>query len=189
AYYISFNMFGSTFVGAQACAYDRAQMLAGAPATQICFQNPSSVASLLPSDLDGSTAPPAGSPNFFVDISTNTLNLFKFHVDFATPANSTFTGPTAIPVANFSTACRGGGVCIPQSGTKQQLDSLSDRLMYRLAFRNFGDHQTLVANHAVSTGRKKPAAIPWDELRHPGTGDFPVFQSETFAPVTFSALS
>jgi hypothetical protein len=182
AYYISFNIFGSTFQGALACAYDRARMLAGQPATQICFQNPSSVASLLPSDLDGSLAPPAGSPNFFLDLTSSALDLWKFHVDFATPANSTFTGPTAIAIPAFTPACRNGGACIPQSGTSEQLDSLSDRLMYRLAYRNFGDHQAMVVNHSVSTGRKKPAGIRWYELRSPGTGTFSIFQQATFAP-------
>src|SRR5258708_24340046 len=120
---------GNTFVGADACAYDRAKMLAGQPATQICFQQGNSVGGLLPSDLDGHTAPPAGSPNFMVFFGTNNLNLFKFHVDFATPGNSTFTGPTVIPVAAFSPLCN-GRTCVPQSGATQQLDSLADRLMY-----------------------------------------------------------
>lgn len=182
AYYITFNMFGSTFLGAQACAYDRARMLAGEAATQVCFQNPSSVASLLSADLDGSTPPPAGSPNFLLNLTSTALNLWKFHVDFATPANSTFVGPTVIPVASFAPACRFGGACIPQLGTKQDLDSLSDRLMYRLAFRNFGDHQAMVVNHAVSTGRKRPTGVRWYELRSNGTGDFTLFQQATFAP-------
>jgi hypothetical protein len=181
-YYISFNIFTNTFQGALACAYDRTAMLAGGAATQVCFQQPATVASLLPSDLDGSTAPPAGSPNFFVGIrSTSSLNLFKFHADFH-GTGSTFTGPTVIPVAGFTDACRNGGACIPQSGTSQQLDSLSDRLMYRLAYRNFGDHEAMVVSHSVSTGRKTPAGIRWYELRSPGTGTFSVFQSATFAP-------
>jgi hypothetical protein len=55
-YYFSFNMFnGNTFVGARACAFDRNSMLAGGAAIQICFQQSSSVASLLPSDLDGAS--------------------------------------------------------------------------------------------------------------------------------------
>jgi len=182
AYYISFNIFGSTFQGALACAYDRAKMLAGQPATQVCFQQANTVASLLPSDLDGATQPPAGEPNTFATIVSGALNLFKFHVDFATPANSTFTGPTSVAVAAFNTACRNGGACIPQSGTSQQLDSLSDRLMYRLAYRNFGDHEALVVNHSVSTSRKGPAGIRWYELRSPGTGTFSLFQSGTYAP-------
>ena len=37
-YYETFNMFnGNTFVGADACAYDRTKMLTGAVATQVCF--------------------------------------------------------------------------------------------------------------------------------------------------------
>src|SRR6267142_1856704 len=56
AYYETFNMFnGNTFVGADACAYNRAAMLAGTTATQVCFQQGSSIGGLLPSDLDGST--------------------------------------------------------------------------------------------------------------------------------------
>ena len=62
AYYISFNMFTNTFTGAQICAYDGAAMRAGGAATQVCFHLSSSFGGLLPSDLDGSTLPPSGSP-------------------------------------------------------------------------------------------------------------------------------
>jgi hypothetical protein len=178
-YYITFNMFnGNTFVGADACAYDRNAMLNGQPATQICFQQGSSVGGLLPSDLDGTTAPPAGSPNFLVFFGTNNLNLFKFHVDFATPANSTFTGPTVIPVTAFTALCN-GGTCVPQSGTTQQLDSLADRLMYRLAYRNFGSHESLVVNHSVVAGSS--GGVRWYELQNPN-GTVTVAQQSTFAP-------
>ncbi len=178
-YYITFNMFnGNTFVGADACAYDRNAMLAGQPATQVCFQQGSSVGGLLPSDLDGTTAPPAGSPNFLTFFGTNNLNLFKFHVDFATPANSTFTGPTVIPVTAFTALCN-GGTCVPQSGTTQQLDSLADRLMYRLAYRNFGTHESLVVNHSVVAGSS--GGIRWYELQNPN-GTVTVAQQSTFAP-------
>src|SRR5438876_1415712 len=114
-YYISFNIFnnGITFAGSKVCSYDGAAMRSGAAATQVCFQLSSSFGGLLPSDLDGSTAPPPGSPNFFLNFGTNSLNLWKFHVDFATPGNSTFTGPTTIGVAAFTTACNGGGTGIP----------------------------------------------------------------------------
>src|SRR5262249_27029703 len=135
------------------CAYDGAAMRAGAAATQVCFHLSSSFGGLLPSDLDGSTLPPSGSPNFFLNFGSNSLNLWKFHVDFGTPANSTLTGPTNIAVAAFAAACN-GGACIPQPGTSQKLDSLADRLMYRLAYRNFGSHESLVVNHSVAVGGK-----------------------------------
>src|SRR5712692_3863443 len=180
-YYVSLNMFfGNSFIGGRACAFDRSKMLAGAAATQICFQLSSSFGGLLPSDLDGATAPPPGSPNFYLNFGSNSLNLWKFHADFANPANSTFTGPTNIPVAPFSPAC-GGGTCIPQLGTSQLLDSLADRLMYRLAYRNFGDHESLVINHSVTAGSS--VGVRWYELRSPNATPT-VFQQGTFAPDT-----
>jgi hypothetical protein len=182
-YYFSFNIFnGNTLVGPRACSFDRSAMLSGAAATQVCFQLGSSFGTLLPSDLDGATAPPAGEPDFYMDFGTNSLNLWKFHVDFATPSNSTFTGPTNIPVAPFSEAC-GGRACIPQPGTNAKLDSLGDRLMYRLAYRNFGTHESLVVNHSVTVGSKKGASVGvrWYEIRDPN-GIPAVYQQGTFAP-------
>ncbi len=181
AYYTTFNMFNGTtnaFVGADICAYDRTAMLNGQPATQVCFQQGSSVGGVLPSDLDGATPPPAGSPNFLVYFGSNNLNLLKFHVDFATPSNSTLTGPTVIPVAAFTALCN-GGTCVPQSGTTQKLDSLADRLMYRLAYRNLGNHESLVVNHSVVAGSS--GGVRWYELQNPN-GSVTVAQQSTFAP-------
>ena len=180
AYYETFNMFagGTTFAGADACAYNRAAMMAGTTATQVCFQQSTAVGGLLPSDLDGTTAPPAGSPNYMMYFGTNNLNLFKFHVDFTNPANSTFTGPTVINVAAFSPVC-GGGTCIPQPGTSNTVDSLADRLMYRLAYRNFGSHESLVVNHSVTAGSS--GGVRWYEIQNPG-GTPVVAQQSTFAP-------
>ncbi len=185
AYYITYNMFGSTFQGAKVCALDRAKMIAGLPATQQCFQLSSSFGGLLPADLDGSTVPPAGSPNYVLNFGSNSLRMWKFHVDWVNPAASTFTGPTSIPVAAFSTGC-GGGACVIQPSTTQKLDSLGDRLMYRLAYRNFGTHESLVVNHAVAVGtsRKNPyTGVRWYELRNPN-GAVTVHQQGTYAPDT-----
>ncbi|HEX8880171.1 MAG TPA: Ig-like domain repeat protein [Candidatus Acidoferrum sp.] len=181
AYYWTANTFSgaNTFLGANPCAFDRATMLSGGPANAICMQQNPSVDSLLPADLDGTTAPPTGEPNFYLQmVAPSNLNLFKFHVDFTTPSNSTFMGPTAIPVAPFSEAC-GGGTCIPQPGTTQQLDSLGDRLMFRLAYRNFGDHESLVVNHSVTAGSS--VGVRWYEIRSPNATPT-VFQQGTFSP-------
>jgi hypothetical protein len=183
AYYITYNMFTSTFVGADLCAMDRSAMLSGSPATEHCFQLSSSFGGVLPSDLDGANPPPAGSPNFLLNFGKNSLNLWKFHVDFVVPSNSTLTGPTNIPVAAFTEACK-GGTCIPQSGTTQKVDSLADRLMYRLAYRHFADgHESLVANHSVAAGKVVKSAIRWYELRSPA-GTPVVFQQGTYKPDT-----
>lgn len=182
AYYLSANIFpnGGLFSGPQACALDRTKMLAGNAATMQCFQRGTADFSLLPSDLDGATAPPAGSPNFFVELGTSTsLNLFKFHVDFTTPANSTFTGPTSITVSSYTDACSPLGTCIQQKGVTQRLDSLGDRLMHRLAYRNFGGHESIVSTHSIANGSS--TAVRWYEIRSPN-GTPTVFQSGTFAP-------
>jgi hypothetical protein len=55
AYYITFNMFGASgasFTGGRVCAYDRAKMLSGLPATQIC-RHENTQGSFLASDLEG----------------------------------------------------------------------------------------------------------------------------------------
>jgi hypothetical protein len=163
-YYISFNMFnaaGTVFLGGRACAFDRSKMLTGAAATQVCFQLSSAFGGLLPSDLDGFTPPPAGSPNFFLSLGNDnaSLDLWKFHVDFTTPANSTFLNVN-FPVTGFILACGGsGGTCVAQPGTATKLSTLGDRLMYRLAYRNFGDHEAIVANHSVTSGAS--VAVRW----------------------------
>jgi len=182
-YYITYNLFnnaGTAFLGSKVCAFDRARMLTGAAATQQCFNTSSSFGGLLPGDFDGRTLPPAGAPNPLIALgATNTtLALWKFHSDFTTPANTTFTGPTTVAVPAFTEACAPSGTCVPQSGGGS-LDSLSDRLMYRAAYRNFGDHEAIVVNHAVTVGSS--VGLRWYELR--GVTTTPsLFQSGTFAP-------
>ena len=115
----------------------------------------------------------------FDDTNYNGLNLWKFHVDWTNSANTTLTGPTKITTASFSPAC-GGGTCIPQPSTTQRLDSLADRLMFRLAYRNFGSYESLVVNHSVTVGTTA-SGVRWYEVRSPG-GTPALFQSGTFSP-------
>ena len=169
AYYNTINVFPSRgFAGAEACAFDRNAMLAGAPASAVCFQQSPTVSSLLPADLDGSTLPPTGSPNYFVGLADSThLNFFRFHVDFSNPLNSTFSGPTLVSVAPYSEICARATTvsCIPQPQPGEKVDGLADRVMFRLAYRNFGDHESLVVNHTVKGGAL--AGVRWYEIRNP----------------------
>ena len=194
AYYVTYNQGNDGyFVGAAACAVNRANMLKGDSATMQCFTNiGTTYGALLPGDLDGTTAPPSGSPAYFLSFDTNdqSLNLFQFHVDWTTPANSTFTGPTNISVAAFNEPCGETSVeltyttghCIPQEGTSEELDSYGDRVMYRLGYRNLGSHQSLVVNHTVNTGSSgSNTGIRWYELHNTGSG-FTLYQQGTYAP-------
>ena len=185
AYFASYNIFafGISFSGPRPCAYNRDKMLNGiAGAEQVCFQQNNSVGSLLPTDLDGGTAtsgtlpPPAGEPGFYFDYGTNELLMWKFTPNFATPSSSTFTGPQHIAVSAFS-ALSGGVPQPPGDGTT--LDTLSDRLMYRNAYRNFGDHETVLVSHSVNAGSSGGAR--WYEIRSPGSTPTK-FQDGTYAP-------
>ena len=149
---------------------------------------------MLPSDLDGTTPPPAGSPDYFLQVDDNglgypadQLELFKFHVDWATPANSTFTGPaiinlTALGYGFDSSMCGGATELHPPA--RDHAGARCHRrigLMYRLAYRNFGDHESLVFNHTVDVNGSDHAGIRWYELRSPNTTPT-VFQAGTYAP-------
>jgi hypothetical protein len=183
AYYGSYDIFpGAAFYsGTEACAYDRAAMLAGGTAKSVCFSQTINDFALLPSDLDGNTPPPTGEPNLYVEHKdTASINLFKFHVDFVTPTNSTFTGPTVIPVTPWTQICPSGTrACIPQPSPGEKVDALGDRLNYRNAYRNFGDHETLVLTHTVDKGQGV-AGVRWYEIRNPN-GTPTIFQSGTVA--------
>jgi hypothetical protein len=194
-YYLTWSeIWNGNYIGAEACAIDRNSMLSGAAAaTMQCFSNTgTSYGFMLPADVDGTTPPPSGSPEYFLDFDGNgqSLDLWQFHVNWTAPANTTFTGSKNIPVAAFSEACGETvvefnyttGNCIPQAGTSVTLDSYADRLMYRLAYRNFGGHQSLVANHTVTTGTNgSQTGIRWYELRNTGSG-FGLYQQGTYAP-------
>ena len=188
-YYFTFNNFnlqGTAFVGANVCAADRSKMLTGASAQIICFQQNSQQFGMLPSDLDGATPPAAGTPNFVMELDPSgsaNLDMFNFHVDFVVPSNSTFTGPVKIPVSSFTPLCntqtRGRCVKQPTAGS-DLLESLGNRLMWRLVYRNFGDHTVLLTTHSIVAGSS--GGVRWYELRNPESGTPTVFQSGTFAP-------
>ena len=180
AYYFTFNLFnaaGTAFLGSLACAYDRSRMLVGAAATQQCFQTPNNVGSLLPSDADGKGDTPVNAPNYIVTLNATSLGFYRFRANFANPALTTFTGPVQIPVAAYNELCSGNGVCVPQLGTTNRLDGLSDRLMSRLSYRVYPDgRESLLVTHSVTSG------LRFYEIRNLGAAVPTIFQQGSFAP-------
>jgi Secretion system C-terminal sorting domain len=184
-YYMSCNRFSAGsggFAGTGAAAFDRTKMLAGDLTAQMIYFTLSSsneAYSFLPSDCDGAF-PPAGTPNYFTyedNQSPQHLGILEFHADWTTPANSTFGNLLSVPVTSFNSNLSPG---IPQKGTTVRLATLSDRLMYRLQFRKFNDHWSMVCNHSVNAGAGV-AGIRWYELRKT-TGAWTVYQQATYAP-------
>ena len=54
--------------------------------------------------------------------------------------------------------------------------------MFRLAYRNFGSHESVVSNYTVSAGGV--AGVRWFELRNVTSGPVTVFQESTYQPDT-----
>jgi len=170
-------------------AFDRRSMLAGRPATFVKFTGETNF--LMPADVDGRTPPPAGSPGLFYTFKDDAfhgevdrLEVFALHADFATPANSTFTLSATLPIASFTyTVCGFFNFdCVRQPGTATRIDVVSEWPMQRLAYRNFGDHQTMVGTFTVGGGTGETgAAIRWFELRDVGSG-WSLFQEGTQDP-------
>ena len=186
AYYMSMNVFnpsGTAYLGPQPFAFDRAAMLAGDAATFITtgITGGDTEAPYLPADLDGSTPPPANAANPFVEWPQGTpptYKVYRFHVDWTTPANSTFTLAGTPTAANFTLLCPNTANCVPQLGTTAGLDALADRLMFRAAYRNFGGHESLVSNYTVSVNGH--AGVRWFELRSVTSGTPTKQQESTF---------
>ncbi|HKP54870.1 MAG TPA: S-layer homology domain-containing protein, partial [Chloroflexia bacterium] len=183
AYYMSTNEFanGTAFVGAGFFAFERAKMIAGQTARMIYFNRPPPYGGFLPSDLDGFRLPPAGSPNFFMTpnrVTANGLRLSKFQITAWDPAPvAALIDAPDIPVTAFDTTVTG----VPQPNTGIRLDAITDRFMYRLAYRNMGTHEAIVVNHTVDAGSDR-AGVRWYEIRNPNAVSPTVQQQSTFAP-------
>jgi len=235
AYYMTSNEFPSgqeTNSGAGAFAFERAKMLSGQPARFIWFDESAiAVAAVAyvpggqnPTNLDGKVPPPVGMPNYIVEVDTppstpdpqtsSVLVMWKFHVDWNNPANSTFgTGSTApvavggglyqangghpdfeVPIADFVPAqCvyGEGPNCVPEkivAGVHTAtLDTLGDRTMFRVTYRNFGDHESMIVHHTVVTAADAPngatrTGLRWYEVRNLSTTPA-IYQQSTFAPL------
>lgn len=186
-YFMSVNWFAnaSTYAGPRPYVFDRAKMLLGQPAT---FQTTSAalgsaIAPLQPADQDGATAPSNATTGLFLSYSSP-FKLYKFNVNWATPASTTWTNSASVTPASFTALCATSRNCIPQSGTTQKLDGIGDRFMYRLVYRNMGTYESLLAVHSVRAGgtnAKPVAGVRWYEIRNP-FGTPSIYQQGTFGP-------
>jgi hypothetical protein len=165
-------------------------MLLGQPARFIRFTGETNF--LMPATVEGDLLPPVNAPGFFYTFknkdfpahqaATSRLELRSLHADWLNPANSTFSAPLILPIADFKYTVCGFFIqdCIPQRPPGSLVDAVSEWPMWRLPYRRFPSHETLVGNFTVDAGGGQ-AGIRWFELRRTA-GDWFLYQQGTFAP-------
>jgi hypothetical protein len=173
-----------------ACVVERNKMLKGLPATEQCFVI-DGVNFLNNADIDGMGLPPRGAPNIMMAaggaqlkniLFDNVILVWKFHVDWQSPANTELVGPTKILVAPYQYLCGGQLTnCVPQPGTDAHLDSQGDKIMARLVYRKVNGHESIVAVHSVNT-EARGGGVRWYEFRLDKNREPLLYQQGTYAP-------
>ncbi len=195
-----FNQAGTQFLGAGVYAFDRTKMLAGDPTAGYVYFDKAEgcpaacqFGGMLPTDIDGFVPPPAGTPASIMQFdanefgATDSLRIFDFNVDFATPANSTLTeragSPLAVAAFDPREVPAGSRNVVPQPPPGVALDAISDRLMFRLAYRNYGTHESIAAVHSVNAAVNPVfrAGVRYYEIRKTGNTAWAVQEQGTMS--------
>ena len=195
-YYLTTNEFAATGSHPVAFAFDRNAMLAGQSTIKWIYTTGTANGGvlLLPAESDGTVAPPAG--DLLLGMTDNArgyaadaLLMYKLTPDFSpsTPTGTYQLLTTLSPAAFDSILCDAQANCVGQPNG-QYLQTMSDRLMFRLAYRNFGDHESMVVTHTVDRGGEY-AAPRWYELRRTGTGSWTIAQQATWWPESATATN
>jgi hypothetical protein len=165
------NESGVNFVGGIFAAMDRQKMLAANPtATWLVIEDPYESGHMV-ADLDGFALPPALAPGVFASLAWNEMSIYRMKVSFAGAGSASKTLQAIVRVAPSNPAC-GAGTCIPQPGTDIKLASLSARLMFRAAYRNFIDHESLVVSESVDPSVSGVVSgVRWYDIRLSGNPD------------------
>ena len=206
-------------VGAVVCAFDRTDILKNQgikpeACVNVTNLDPTLISngiflahSLIPSDVDSITVPPAGRDQFMLSIqnpvndgvtlTSNRINLWDFHVDWTVTPALLAASVTPLTVPTYTPGCylydpNNAAItnCIqePQNNGQQLIDSVGDRLMPRLAYQNFGSYESFLISHTVQTGpgasgtgaTAYQTGVRWYELR--GSGTPTLYQSGTINP-------
>ena len=188
--------------------FDRVNMLAGLAARpQQTFRTTSlagyAFEAMTAANLTGPVAdPPAGSPAVLVrhhddeahdggaaDGTRDFLDLWTLHVDFATPASSSLSTVSKLPIAEYNSWFTDyvTYATVPQPNSPLALDPIREIIMNRMNYRNFVTHESIVGVFATNqdpttSGSTVDSGLRWFELRRtpPGTGSWGLFQEGTF---------
>ncbi|MCP4155690.1 MAG: hypothetical protein GY757_48645 [bacterium] len=186
--YITANMFSFSggYQHVKVWALQTPALYNGTLNAQSLTDNSYEAFSLLPANAKGSIAPTAGTPNYMYAMdadeygapSTDALYVWEYSVDWDTPANTTWTGPTTHSVSAFGLTGSG----IPQQGTSTTLDSIYGRLMFPASYRKFAGYEATYLCHVCEYNGAR--VTRWYELRIDGSGNHTIHQEGTYAPDT-----
>ena len=177
AYYATtndFNSSGTAYLGSSVWSFDRAAMLAGNPtATMIRTRltaggNPYYNMNTI--GLEGMT-PSTQNGLFAYPVAPTTLNVFEVTPNFGA-ATQVVGAPTALTIASYSAPPSS----VAQQGTGSTIQTLGQRLMFKLNYRNNSGTESIVITHTVGNGGL--AAVRWYELRRVA-GTWTVYQQGT----------
>src|SRR5438105_1707263 len=147
---------------ARAYALNIDDLVNGATLRSVVADTNSSRFSLLPSNYRGA-APPAGRENLMV-AESGTLyawEVYKFHVDYAVPSNSTFTGPVNVSQTSYI----GAADPVPEP-SGNDTDTLANKAMMQNQYRNIGGVESLWVNHTTGTPTgSTPTGIQLAEIK------------------------
>ncbi len=178
--------------------------------------------SLMPPDVDGNgtttQAPPSGRDAYLTSIynpknpfsttvvttNSSNINLWDLHIDW-TPghsSNSTFSLVSSPSVTTYTPGCYtqdqpAQTICVPEPGQSElgggiKVDSVGDRFMPRMSYRNFGSYESFLVSQTVQIGpglnncgqscqTAQQTGILWYELRGNGSGAPAVAQEGTIS--------
>jgi hypothetical protein len=197
-----FNTAGTAYLGQGFYAMDRNKMLDGlSGVTGIRFQTGSSEGGYLPMSMEGMKTPEANSlPTFFtfdsdeLGAASDRLIYRTLSPDFTTPSNSVLSAVVNLNTSAFDGRSPSSRSAIEQSGTTSGLDAINDRMMSRIIYRRFDNHESVVMNHGVNVSGAAAGAVTigtftsamrWYELtRANPTDPWTINQQSTFAPTS-----
>ena len=142
----------------------------------------------MPADADGDTMPPADAPAPLVSINQDgsglpddQIQIWNATVNWDGSPSMTVTHESDVQAAAFDENLCDFGACIPQPGTSVRLQTLSDRIMFRAQYRNFGGWETIVTSHSVDVGSDR-AGARWYHLEKQGSDLWGMRDQGTYAP-------
>jgi|GEM_PF-3872989 len=188
----------SNYTTPKIVVFDRTKMLAGnSGAGMIVKTLPSPITGgffcPLAADASDSQLPPSSvtyCPIFSYEDDSwgapaDRLKIWKMHVDFTTPSNTTIAVDQTLNTAPFDAASFNQNWSdVAQPGTSQKIDAIAGVLNYRAQYRRWNGYNTVTVCHAVKINTSPgQVGIRWYELRQDQTTNvWSIYQQSTLAP-------